>query len=842
MKRTSSLRALVLGAALTSAADSGFARTIEGSLSAGDRTLQGGEWADDHSIEVQAGQPLVIDLRSTDFDPYLLVLKPDGKFLENDDFQESSEHSRIEIPSPEAGTYRVTVTSYEKGESGRYRLEVPDAPRSGGSTARVERGRLESGDGTLNSGELRDEYLFTGRAGETVTIDLRSSDFDPYLILRPPTGEQQDNDDFEGSSSRSRLVTTLSEAGTYRVLVTTYKKGESGAYTLELPALASDGGSPARVQTSRGRLEPGDATLRSGEYKDDFTFEGRAGERVIIDLKSDDFDPYLILRPPSGDQLDNDDHEGSASWSQIAHTLPVDGTYTVNVTTYKKGSSGAYEYTLTRRGGASTGPSRRSEVGRLTSGDTELVGGEYADKFPLTVAPGTRIVLDLTSDDFDPYVALRSPSGESVSNDDFEGSSSRSRIEHVAEESGEYTIYVTSYAKGKTGQYRLEVETGDAPAETNARDRDLVVLRLGDRRSGELESTDRRLDGRGFADLYAFEGSVGDSVSIDLTGTDLDTYLLVTTPSGRQIENDDFEGSVRRSRIDIPIEEAGRYRVQVTTYDAGETGAYTLSLGRTVTAVRSNVAAGEGGRIFGIFVGISQYGGRANDLAYTDRDAVRVRDAMVRGAGLLPENAVLLQNSEATRTAFEGALRRVANQATPADTLVIFYSGHGGRVPRPTGFDRADPDGQDETLEFYDRELLDDELEGLLDRVKAGRQIMVFDSCFSGGFAKDIITAPGRMGLFSSEEDVTSSVAAKFRAGGYLSIFFSDSLTERYADEDEDGALSALELSHYIAECYRSQVKSTGDVVHTTTNLGYQKLVVDRGSIAPYDVVFRRSR
>ena len=128
----------------------------------------------------------------------------------------------------------------------------------------------------------------------------------------------------------------------------------------------------------------------------------------------------------------------------------------------------------------------------------------------------------------------------------------------------------------------------------------------------------------------------------------------------------------------------------------------------------------------------------------------------------------------------------------------------------------------------------------LLGTVHSGTQLIVVDACFSGGLAKDIISHPGRMGMFSSEEDVTSAVAAKFRAGGYLSVFFFDSLMEPYADADEDGRLCALEISHYISERYRAQVKGPQDWVSTSQNLGYQKLVVDRGSIGPYDTVFLR--
>jgi len=178
----------------------------------------------------------------------------------------------------------------------------------------------------------------------------------------------------------------------------------------------------------------------------------------------------------------------------------------------------------------------------------------------------------------------------------------------------------------------------------------------------------------------------------------------------------------------------------------------------------------------------------------------------------------------------------------PEDTFVMFYSGHGGQTRRSGGPAPTDPDSLDETLALYDGEISDDELSSLFDEIDDGTVLLWLDSCYSGGFAKDIVSAPGRMGIFSSEEDVTSNVADKFRAGGYLSLFLDEAIAQGLADEDGDRAITAIELSQYLHERYRSDVKSTraADVVRTEMTLGYQHLVVDRGSIGAYDVLFQR--
>ncbi len=70
----------------------------------------------------------------------------------------------------------------------------------------------------------------------------------------------------------------------------------------------------------------------------------------------------------------------------------------------------------------------------------------------------------------------------------------------------------------------------------------------------------------------------------------------------------------------------------------------------------------------------------------------------------------------------------------------------------------------------------------------------------------------------------------------------ADAEGDRLADANGDAAISAIELSQYLYERYRADVKSAGpdDYVRTGgPQTGYQHLVVDRGSIRPDQVLFR---
>lgn len=94
--------------------------------------------------------------------------------------------------------------------------------------------------------------------------------------------------------------------------------------------------------TEHGMLEAGDSELDAGEYCDYFTFKGAVGGMAVVMLRADDFDPYLIVRAPSGAQVDNDDYEGDATRSLVTFPMEESGTYTIGVTSYRPTETGEY--------------------------------------------------------------------------------------------------------------------------------------------------------------------------------------------------------------------------------------------------------------------------------------------------------------------------------------------------------------------------------------------------------------------------------------------------------------------------------------------------------------------
>jgi hypothetical protein len=562
------------------------------------------ESSEDFSIVLDGGVRYILvgvcDNDCTDVD--LMLRDESGQEVDSD--YEDDDVPMVEAAPTRTARYTVQVYMANCGtEPCFYGVGVFTSAAVGAqeATARAPstqnyQGRLESGDSQLSSREYYDRYSFQGNAGDVVLVDLFATDFDPFLILLSPSGNDTQNDDYEGSAVRSRIEKVLEESGEWRVVVTSYEAGETGAYEVSITTMrgapSTAAGPGARFES--GRLASGDRELTSGEYYDAFELSGRAGENVVIDLRSAEFDPYLILIAPSDEQFENDDYEGDAQRSQLAMELPEDGEYRVVVTSYKPGEVGAYDVRIDRTGAAGT-PGARVEQGTLAAGDDSLRSGEYADPYQFEGRPGQHVRLDVSSSEFDTYLMLIDPNGEHTENDDAEGMPGHSVIEADLTEVGTYGVVVTSYEPGETGAYELTMDFG-AARPTATRQRDVAAIALGERTTGRLEPGDRQLGTGEYGDVYVFEGSAGQGISIEMASSEFDTYLQLTTPDGEQIDNDDYGGR-SDSRIDLTLRESGRHRILSTSYRAGEAGTYELALS-AAAAPEVPVVAAEAGSAF----------------------------------------------------------------------------------------------------------------------------------------------------------------------------------------------------------------------------------------------------
>lgn len=153
-------------------------------------------------------------------------------------------------------------------------------------------------------------------------------------------------------------------------------------------------------------------------------------------------------------------------------------------------------------------------------------------------------------------------------------------------------------------------------------------------------------------------------------------------------------------------------------------------------------------KLFGLFVGVAEYqhsvehnprgtfedlGGAPNDIAAM-KATIEPRIAFA--------NSITLLDAQATRAGIIAAFADIVGQAAAGDTLLFYYTGHGGRIFDTTGqqlsgysstivpYDARDPD----RLSDQPGDIVDNELRKMIETATAAgiNVITIFDSCNSG--------------------------------------------------------------------------------------------------------------
>jgi len=379
-------------------------QTVNGQLSTSDflRT-DDNTYVDGYTYVGRAGERLTVTMRSSAFDSWLVFDDPNGPMRENDDDGAGGNDSQITVTLPHDGNYVIAANSVARS-SGAYSLTVrssrgggdpsddgdgddPVTPRGGGGTIadlgrmqlpRIARGqsvsgRLAQGD-FLRSDDntLADGYFYQGRAGEQVTIVMRSSAFDSWLVFDDPNGPMQESDDDGAGGNDSRLTVTLPHDGRYVIVANAVRPGATGAYTLTVQGSgggddagpSNDGGNTGTIadlgrmrlpsitagQSVNGRLSSGDFVRSDDDsYADGYAYQGQAGERITVTLRSSAFDSWLVFDDPNGPMQEHDDDSAGGNDSQVTVTLPHAGRYVIIANSIGARATGPY--TLTVRSG-----------------------------------------------------------------------------------------------------------------------------------------------------------------------------------------------------------------------------------------------------------------------------------------------------------------------------------------------------------------------------------------------------------------------------------------------------------------------------------------------------------
>lgn len=389
-----------------------------------------------------------------------------------------------------------------------------------------------------------------------------------------------------------------------------------------------------------------------------YSFAGVAGQRVALLLSSLAFDSYLYLLGPDGTVLAQDDDGGGGLNSRIPSgsgfvTLPVSGTYTIEVTAFDPAATGTFSLTtLTTLGGC-------------TFGISPATLSEGAARVQRSIAVTAGVGCAWTAVSSVAWIGVASGSSGAG-----EGSV---RLEIAANN--------TSSTRSGTVLIAGRILTVTQASLTNC---PVTPIRIGQTVTGGLGSgfgcfSAFRSPGTD-ASRYTFTGTAGQTVRVEMWASRIDSYLYLVGPDGNVIGEDDDGGGDLNATIPsaggvLTLPSSGTYTIEATRFAANpNSGVFSLRVFNPSVGVLALVP----GRVAlvqlyaeapGLFVGPTQMR-KVVVPAGATRLEVRTRTTTTQG------NIDLYLRRGQVPTIAPGAGQRVeadyrAESTSPDETIVV---------------------------------------------------------------------------------------------------------------------------------------------------------------------------
>jgi hypothetical protein len=373
----------------------------------------------------------------------------------------------------------------------------------------------------------------------------------------------------------------------------------------------------------------GSETEYDGRRVQAWELDAEAGTRVVIEMRSDDFDSYLYLTGPGyAEPAFNDDGAGNLN-ARICAELPESGRYLVLSGAFSGGDAGQI-YTV--RPSRVDAPSACDEfemtpeavTGALaqmpTDGRTLRLGAEATSELDSITAgrhPDTNrplqawsfqgqadrtVYVDVVSDDFDTVLYAMGAGLDGILFIDDGEAGCNSRMAITPTQNGEIRLFPGGYREDASGAYRLRASESLVPLEDNGCDFEatavvatsafdgslLAGISSGEDRRvepvtvarGSLGSEDERLGTGQPAQAWTLPVTSLEEVEITLVSEAFDPVLYVDgAPVSAPLTDDDSAGELD-SRITLTAVTNGLLRIVVSAYASDAAGDFELRIVR----------------------------------------------------------------------------------------------------------------------------------------------------------------------------------------------------------------------------------------------------------------------
>jgi hypothetical protein len=666
----------------------------------------------DH-ISVRIGEiPVGPGVPDPGFYPYIRLIGTTGTQI---DQATGNVDAEVALRAPLSGTYQVHVSAYYAGGVGNYRINLATAPGAFQTSGGDEGGPMTNGlhhTGHIDVGDI-DMWSFHADQNDTVVVRIGEipvqagqpdPGFYPFIrivgtqgvIVRQGTGDLDAEAPF-----------TAPLSGTYTVLVSAYYPGGHGDYRLNLAkapgsfqtAQTDQGGPLTNGLRHDGRIVLGDIDIWSFDADKDDTIAVRIGEVPVGPGTPDPgFYPFIRVVGPLGDIVRQATGDVDA---EAAFRAALTGTYTVIVTAYYAGGTGDYRVGLAMApapfqtaAGDHGGPIANGlrYTGRTDLGDLDMYSFTAAQGHTVAVRIGEIPVGPGTPDPgYYPFIRVVSPAGVLV---DQATGDTDAETSFNAPLSGTYTVFVSAYYAGGTGDYRISYATAGA-FQTSPGDQG------GPLANGVAQTADIDL---GDIDMWSFSACQGTSVTVTMAEIPVGPgvpdpgfypFARVIGPAGTVVGQ---ATHALTATVTFTAPATGAYTVVGTSYYAGIKGDYTMQVNGACTPPPPPPLSVDDG-----------YATAQNTPLVVPPAGVLINDANVTGAtaavvsGVSVGSLSFLANGGFTYTppnGFSGQTSftyRATNAAGPGNVATVTITVQAGPQP-PQAVDDTATAVQDQTL------------------------------------------------------------------------------------------------------------------------------------------------
>ncbi len=239
-----------------------YGETVNDVLTTRSDTLSDGSYYKQYVLAGTAGDVVTISLSTEDFNANLLVFDAMDNVLASDDNGGEGCNAHLTTALTTTGWYFIVANAVTPNEIGRFELTVRSGEHPPGRTEPCRgftdpqgvlavgdtvRGAIESEDALIPGDSTHYQvWVLAPAVGQTMSVDLVSSEFDSTLFLVRGLSEVVMANDDGGGGCNARLVFTPDEERPYRLITRAVPAGAIGSFRLTV----TEGAKPVMQQST----------------------------------------------------------------------------------------------------------------------------------------------------------------------------------------------------------------------------------------------------------------------------------------------------------------------------------------------------------------------------------------------------------------------------------------------------------------------------------------------------------------------------------------------------------------------------------------------------------------